>query len=82
MTRHRHWRGRIALSRRLGGARPGRGQGRYNGTIVLKESFAPLWTISLVRGSGSILSKKAMESVGGKFTTELPAGSGPYVLKE
>ncbi|MGH6917448.1 MAG: ABC transporter substrate-binding protein, partial [Geminicoccaceae bacterium] len=29
----------------------------YNGTIVLKEPFAPLWTISLVRGSGSILSK-------------------------
>jgi peptide/nickel transport system substrate-binding protein len=54
----------------------------YNGTIVLKEPFAPLWTISLVRGSGSILSKKAMESVGGKFTTEPPAGSGPYVLKE
>ena len=54
----------------------------YNGTIVLKEPFAPLWTISLVRGSGSILSKKAMELVGGKFTTEPPAGSGPYVLKE
>ena len=55
---------------------------RYNGTIVLKEPFAPLWTISLVRGSGSVLSKEAMESVGGKFTTEPPAGSGPYVLKE
>ena len=54
----------------------------YSGTIVLKEPFAPLWTISLVRASGSILSKKAMESVGGKFTTEPPAGSGPYVLKE
>src|SRR5919106_1649137 len=54
----------------------------YNGTIVLKEPFAPLWTISLVRASGSILSRKAMESVGGKFTTEPPAGSGPYVLKE
>jgi peptide/nickel transport system substrate-binding protein len=54
----------------------------YSGMIVLKEPFAPLWTISLVRGSGSILSKKAMESVGGKFTTEPPAGSGPYVLRE
>jgi peptide/nickel transport system substrate-binding protein len=54
----------------------------YSGTIVLKEPFAPLWTISLVRASGSILSRKAMESVGDKFTTEPPAGSGPYVLKE
>jgi len=57
-------------------------EGPYAGTIVLKEPFAPLWTISLVRGSGSILSKKAMEQVGGKFTTEPPAGSGAYVLQE
>ena len=54
----------------------------YSGTIVLKEPFAPLWTISLVRGSGSIVSKKAVEAAGGKFTTEPPATSGPYVLKE
>jgi peptide/nickel transport system substrate-binding protein len=54
----------------------------HSGTIVLKEPFAPLWTISLVRASGSILSRKAMGSIGGKFTTEPPAGSGPYVLKE
>jgi len=54
----------------------------YSGTIVLKEPFAPLWTISLVRASGSIVSKKAVETAGGKFTTEPPAMSGPYVLKE
>ena len=36
----------------------------YSGTIVLKEPFAPLWTISLVRGSGSIVSKKAVEAAG------------------
>jgi peptide/nickel transport system substrate-binding protein len=54
----------------------------YSGTIVLKEPFAPLWTISLVRASGSIVSKKAVEAAGGRFTTEPPAMSGPYVLKE
>jgi peptide/nickel transport system substrate-binding protein len=54
----------------------------YTGTIVLREPFAPLWTISLVRGSGCIMSKKALEQAGGRFTTEPPAMSGPYVLKE
>src|SRR5919106_456419 len=54
----------------------------YAGTIVLKEPFAPLWSISLVRGSGCIMSKKAIEQAGGRFTTEPPAMSGPYVLKE
>jgi len=54
----------------------------YSGTIVLKEPFAPLWSISLVRGSGCIMSRKALEQAGGRFTTEPPAMSGPYVLKE
>jgi peptide/nickel transport system substrate-binding protein len=54
----------------------------YSGRIVLKEPFAPLWTISLVRGSGGIMSRKALEQAGGRFTTEPPAMSGPYVLKE
>jgi peptide/nickel transport system substrate-binding protein len=54
----------------------------YAGTIVLKEPFAPLWSISLVRGSGCIMSKKALEQAGGRFTTEPPAMSGPYVLQE
>jgi peptide/nickel transport system substrate-binding protein len=57
-------------------------RGPYAGTIVLKEPFAPLWTISLVRASGSIVSKKAVEAAGGRFTTEPPAMSGPYVLKQ
>ena len=57
-------------------------KGPYAGTIVLKEPFAPLWSISLVRGSGCIMSRKALEQVGGRFTTEPPAMSGPYVLKE
>jgi peptide/nickel transport system substrate-binding protein len=57
-------------------------KGPYAGTIVLKESFAPLWSISLVRGSGCIMSRKALEQAGGNFTTAPPAMSGPYVLKE
>jgi peptide/nickel transport system substrate-binding protein len=32
--------------------------------------------------SGNIISKKAMEKVGGKFSTEPPSFSGPYMLKE
>ena len=54
----------------------------YSGVIVLKEPFAPLWTSSLPNGSGCILSKKAMESVGGKFETEPPATAGPYKIKQ
>ena len=34
---------------------------------------------TLAAGTGSILCKKATESVGGKFTTELPDSCGPYV---
>lgn len=56
-------------------------EGPYAGTIVLKEPFAPLWTISLVRGSGSIMSKKAVEAAGGRFTTQPPAMSGAYLLE-
>jgi peptide/nickel transport system substrate-binding protein len=55
---------------------------KYNGTIVLKEFFAPLWTSTLPEGSGKIVSKAAVEKAGGKFTTEIPAVSGPYIIKE
>jgi peptide/nickel transport system substrate-binding protein len=49
---------------------------------VLKEPSAPLRSISLVRGSGCIVSRKALAQAGGRFTTEPPAMSGPYLLKE
>src|ERR671918_479235 len=48
----------------------------YSGTIKLKEPFAPLWSISLVRASGSIVSRNAVEGVSGRFTTQPPAISG------
>ncbi|WP_022669126.1 ABC transporter substrate-binding protein [Desulfospira joergensenii] len=55
---------------------------KYTGVIVLKEPFAPIWMTSLPGISGVILSKKAMESVGGSFSNTPPACSGPYIFKE
>ncbi|MEO3434089.1 ABC transporter substrate-binding protein [Inquilinus sp. CAU 1745] len=58
---------------------------KYSGVIVLKESFQPLWTITLPYGTGHIVSKKAvMEATedGGNFGMEPPCFSGPYVLDE
>ena len=54
----------------------------YIGTIVLKEPFAPLVDDQPGAGLGRDHVEKAIEQVGGKFTTEPPAMSGPYVLKE
>ncbi|MCC2664545.1 MAG: family 5 extracellular solute-binding protein [Geminicoccaceae bacterium] len=55
---------------------------RYAGVIVLKEPFAPLWTSTLPSASGCILSRKAVEQAGGRFTTAPPATAGPYVIRE
>lgn len=55
----------------------------HSGVIVLKEYFAPLWSTTLPTGSGRIVSKKAVEALPDKkFTTTIPAGCGPYLLKE
>ncbi len=54
---------------------------KYNGTLVLKTPFAPFLVSTLASGTGVILSQKATESVGGKFTTELPATCGPYLYE-
>jgi peptide/nickel transport system substrate-binding protein len=51
----------------------------YSGTIVLSQPFAPFMVTTLASGTGCILSQKATESVGGKFTTDLPATCGPYL---
>jgi peptide/nickel transport system substrate-binding protein len=54
---------------------------KYNGKIVLKEPFAPLWTTTLPVGSGNIVCKKYVEEVGlEKFATQ-PLGSGPYTFE-
>jgi len=54
-----------------------------SGVIVLKEYSATLWTIPLPNNAGAIVCKKAVEALPDrKFTTEVPASSGRYVLKE
>lgn len=53
-----------------------------SGTIVLKAPFPPLWNVGLVFGSGKIVSRKAVEAVGGRFDTKPPAQCGRYLLKE
>ncbi|MFM9844931.1 MAG: ABC transporter substrate-binding protein [Dongiaceae bacterium] len=56
---------------------------KYSGTIVLKESFAPLWLVAISSESGTILCKAAVEKLPEKkFTTEIPAECGPYTLAE
>jgi peptide/nickel transport system substrate-binding protein len=54
---------------------------KYNGTIVLKNAFAPFMVTTLAAGTGTIICKKAVEAVGGKFTTEMPATCGPYLYE-
>lgn len=59
--------------------------GRYEGVIVLKEAFQPIWTIALPYGTGHIISKKAVmeaTSDGGNFGMKPPVFSGAYVLAE
>ncbi|MSP81494.1 MAG: peptide ABC transporter substrate-binding protein [Alphaproteobacteria bacterium] len=51
-----------------------------SGVIVLKEPFAPLFTTTLPWIAGCIVSRKAVEGVGGAFSTEPPAVAGPYAL--
>lgn len=57
----------------------------YNGVIVLKKPFVPLWNIALPYGCGHIVSKAAVTEAtgdGGDFGMEPPCFSGPYVLAE
>jgi peptide/nickel transport system substrate-binding protein len=51
--------------------------GPYEGTIILKEPFAPLMSSTMPVGSGRVLPQKAIESLGKSFATS-PVGSGPY----
>ena len=52
---------------------------RYSGTIVLNQPFLPFISVVLAAETGIILSKKAMEAVGGKYTVDPPATCGPYL---
>jgi peptide/nickel transport system substrate-binding protein len=55
---------------------------KYNGKIILKEPFAPLWNSTLPVGSGTIISKKWVEEIGVEaFATNI-IGTGPYLFAE
>ncbi len=54
---------------------------KYSGALILKQAFAPFMTQTLSSGTGVIISKKATEAVGGKFTNDVPATCGPYVME-
>ena len=53
--------------------------GEREGTIVLNEPFAPLWTIALPYITGNIVSKAATEAAGGRIGADPVAESGPYL---
>ncbi|NRP12035.1 MULTISPECIES: ABC transporter substrate-binding protein [unclassified Aliiroseovarius] len=53
--------------------------GEREGTIVLKEPFAPLWSIALPYITGNIVSKKAVEAAGGRIGSDPVTESGPYL---
>lgn len=53
--------------------------GEREGTIVLKDPFAPLWSIALPYQTGNIVSRKAVEAAGGSIGTDPVAESGPYL---
>lgn len=54
---------------------------KYSGIIHLKEPFAPIWWSTLPYSSGAIVSKKATEEAGGKFTTDPGATAGAYKIE-
>ncbi len=51
--------------------------GPYEGTIILKQPFAPLMHSTLPATSGKVLPEKAVTKLGKSFSTN-PVGSGPY----
>ncbi|MGQ3215491.1 ABC transporter substrate-binding protein [Shinella sp.] len=56
--------------------------GERTGIIHLKAPSAPFWVTTLPYYMGHIVCKKAVEAVGGRFTTEVPASAGPYVIEK
>lgn len=53
-----------------------------SGLIHLNNAFVPLWTTTLPTPASCILSKRAMEELGDKITTQPVAQSGQYLLSE
>lgn len=55
--------------------------GKYEGTVVLKERYAPLKRTTLPMTSGYVVSKKAVDDKGKQFGQH-PIGTGPYEFVE
>ena len=53
-----------------------------SGLIHLNNKFVPLWTTTLPTPASCVLSKKAVEELGGKIAAEPVAQSGQYLLTE
>jgi peptide/nickel transport system substrate-binding protein len=54
---------------------------RYSGVIVLHSPYAALIPLAVI-GQGYVLSREAVESVGGRFGVEPPCCSGPYLFRD
>ncbi|MBN8631201.1 MAG: hypothetical protein J0L76_10145 [Rhodobacterales bacterium] len=55
--------------------------GTYTGKLILKNPAPAIWVTGICDGSGTILSRKAVEELGAGIATQA-IGSGPYVFKE
>ena len=55
--------------------------GTYTGRILLKTPSPSLWIVGLCDSGGSILSRKAVETLGKDIATKL-VGSGPYAVTD
>ena len=56
--------------------------GSHSGVIHLNQPFAPIWLTWLCDGTGSIVSKKAVEATGGKFDGIFNFYCGAYRVSE
>lgn len=54
---------------------------RYSGTFVLHTPYAAFIPVAVAGPTGEILSREAVTAVGGRFTTDPPCCSGPYLFK-
>jgi peptide/nickel transport system substrate-binding protein len=55
---------------------------RYSGTLVLHSPYAAFIPIAIAGSSGGIMSRSAVNSVGGRFGNQPPSSSGPYLFRE
>jgi peptide/nickel transport system substrate-binding protein len=54
---------------------------RYSGTLVLNSPYSAFTMVGVAGSTGAIVSRKAITDLGGRFTTNPPCSSGPYVFK-